>query len=154
MRDLRDAGYFGPYGEFTYEFPGENRLIHFHAHTCQIMAALEVVQVTGDAEPASEPVRLFLFESVRELLLNAAKYSGAREAHVTLMRTPEGWTKVIVMDEGQGFDAEAMKPSTLLSRVAPCAPVIRMAPTTEMAEIALVSDINGVCKAGVTLHTT
>jgi hypothetical protein len=47
---LRDSGYFGPGGEFTYEFPGENRMIHFHAHTAQIMAALEAVQVTGDQE--------------------------------------------------------------------------------------------------------
>jgi len=47
---LRDSGYFGPDGEFTYEFPGESRHIHFHAHTCQIMAALEAVQVTGDQE--------------------------------------------------------------------------------------------------------
>src|SRR5580698_8175678 len=46
----------------------------------------------------------------------------------------------------------AMKPSTLLSVVAPSAPVIRMAPTTEMAEIALVSDISGVCSSGDTLR--
>jgi hypothetical protein len=47
---MRDSGYFGPGGEFTYEFPGAGRAIHFHAHTCQIMAALEAVQVTGDRE--------------------------------------------------------------------------------------------------------
>lgn len=47
---MRDSGYFGANGEFTYEFPGEGRLIHFHAHTSQIMTALEVVQVTGDQE--------------------------------------------------------------------------------------------------------
>ena len=51
---MRDSGYFGAHGEFTYEFPDEEdhaeRVIHFHAHTCQIMTALEVVQVTGDKE--------------------------------------------------------------------------------------------------------
>lgn len=47
---LRDSGYFGPNGEFTYEFPGKERAIHFHAHTCQILAALEAVQATGDQE--------------------------------------------------------------------------------------------------------
>jgi len=47
---MRDSGYFEPNGEFTYEFPGEGRHIHFHAHTSQIMTALEVVQVTGDQE--------------------------------------------------------------------------------------------------------
>ncbi|MBI2192901.1 MAG: glycoside hydrolase family 127 protein [Armatimonadetes bacterium] len=47
---LRDSGYFGPGGEFTFEFPGVARAIHFHAHTCQILAALEAVQASGDAE--------------------------------------------------------------------------------------------------------
>jgi hypothetical protein len=46
---LRDSGYFRADGEFTYEFPG-TRLIHFHAHTCQILSALEAVQATGDQE--------------------------------------------------------------------------------------------------------
>ncbi len=46
---LRDSGYFRPDGEFTYEFPG-SRQIHFHAHTNQIMTALEVVQATGDEQ--------------------------------------------------------------------------------------------------------
>ncbi|MEW6753950.1 MAG: hypothetical protein AB1505_23660 [Candidatus Latescibacterota bacterium] len=46
---LRDAGYFGPHGRFTEEFPGTDA-IHFHAHTCQVMAALEAVQASGDEE--------------------------------------------------------------------------------------------------------
>jgi hypothetical protein len=46
---MRDAGYFGPGGEFRCEFPGSPE-IHFHAHTNQIMTALEVVQATGDPE--------------------------------------------------------------------------------------------------------
>ncbi len=48
----------------------------------------------------------------------------------------------------------AMKPSTLLRVVAPAAPVIRIAPTTQMADIALVSDISGVCSSGDTLRIT
>ncbi|MAE61895.1 MAG: hypothetical protein CMJ49_11135 [Planctomycetaceae bacterium] len=48
---LRDSGYFGPKGEFNCEFPdGADHDIHFHAHTCQILAALEAVQATGDRE--------------------------------------------------------------------------------------------------------
>jgi len=45
---FRDSGYFGPDGEFGEEFPGAAKQIHFHAHTCQIMTALEVVQATGN----------------------------------------------------------------------------------------------------------
>ena len=47
---MRDSGYFGAGGEFTCEFPGEDPLIHFHAHTTQIVSALETVQATGDQE--------------------------------------------------------------------------------------------------------
>lgn len=48
---MRDAGYFGLRGEFREEFPEHgDHMIHFHAHTCQIMAALEVVQATGNQE--------------------------------------------------------------------------------------------------------
>ena len=46
---LRDSGYFGPNGTFTEEFAGTGE-IHFHAHTCQILSALEVVQATGDEQ--------------------------------------------------------------------------------------------------------
>jgi len=48
---FRDSGYFRPDGEFAYDFPGDgDRTIHFHAHTNQIMAALEAVQAAGDQE--------------------------------------------------------------------------------------------------------
>jgi PAS domain S-box-containing protein len=61
-------------------------------------------RVDREAEPALEPVRLLLFESVRELLLNAVKHAGARVARVTMTRTAEGWTRISVDDDGQGFD--------------------------------------------------
>src|SRR5215471_5574241 len=47
----------------------------------------------------------------------------------------------------------AMNPSTSLS-VDGLSLMIRIAPTTEIAEIALVSDINGVCSNGDTLRMT
>jgi hypothetical protein len=46
---MRDSGYFLEDGEFTQESP-DLKLSHFHAHTCQILGALEVVQATGDSE--------------------------------------------------------------------------------------------------------
>src|ERR1035437_10595447 len=48
----------------------------------------------------------------------------------------------------------ATKPSTLLMVVASSLVMIRIAPTTEMAEIALVSDISGVWSRGDTLRIT
>src|ERR1019366_6704730 len=48
----------------------------------------------------------------------------------------------------------ATKPSTLLMVVASSLLMIRIAPTTLMAEMALVSDISGVCSRGDTLRIT
>ena len=47
----------------------------------------------------------------------------------------------------------AMAPSTVLSRDS-CSPASRMAPTTAIAEIALVSDISGVCSSRETRRMT
>src|SRR6185503_18003101 len=46
-----------------------------------------------------------------------------------------------------------MKPSTRLNVEASFSPAIRIAPTTEMAEMALVSDMSGVCSRGETRRT-
>jgi len=62
-----------------------------------------------DAEPAMEEVRSLLFESVRELLLNAVKHSGVQEAGVTMERTGDGWTKVVVEDKGKGFNPSVLQ---------------------------------------------
>src|SRR6266478_3737852 len=48
----------------------------------------------------------------------------------------------------------AMMPRILLNRGEPPLPETRIAPTTEIAEIALVSDIRGVCRSGDTLRTS
>lgn len=66
------------------------------------------VQADSDAEPGTESMRLMLFESVRELLLNAVKHSGVREARVMMNRGPDGWTKITVEDDGSGFDPQAL----------------------------------------------
>ena len=66
------------------------------------------VRANSDAEPADPDVRALLFESVRELLLNAVKHSGVREAQLIMRRSKENWTQIIVEDKGKGFD-----PSTI-----------------------------------------
>ena len=67
------------------------------------------IEAEREDDPASEMVRLLLFESVRELLLNAVKHSGASEAWVTMTREPEGGTKVTIEDRGIGFDPGMLK---------------------------------------------
>ncbi|MFO7654405.1 MAG: PAS domain-containing protein [Candidatus Krumholzibacteriia bacterium] len=64
-----------------------------------------------EAEPVqlSEPVRILLFESVRELLFNAVKHSRARSATVNLRRLSRQ-LQVVVSDQGKGFDPAAVRP--------------------------------------------
>ena len=66
------------------------------------------LRADNKAEPATEDVRLLLFEAARELLLNAMKHSGVSEADVTLART-DGYVKMIVSDAGKGFDADLLR---------------------------------------------
>ena len=69
------------------------------------------VRADSDAEPEEELVRMLLFESVRELLLIAVKHSGAREAHLMMLLTPDNWIKIVIEDRGAGFDPEAANTS-------------------------------------------
>jgi PAS domain S-box-containing protein len=62
----------------------------------------------GRAEPLREEMRFLLFECVRELLLNAVKHSGVREASVTLERRDEDSLRIVVQDKGRGFDPAAL----------------------------------------------
>jgi len=50
-----------------------------------------------------------LFECVRELLFNAIKHSGVTEAEVFLRRTADERVKLVVRDEGRGFDPETVQ---------------------------------------------
>lgn len=56
------------------------------------------------AEPDAEGVRLLLFQMVRELLFNVVKHGRTDHASVELRRTDDGVLKIVVRDEGAGFD--------------------------------------------------
>jgi PAS domain S-box-containing protein len=66
------------------------------------------LRADSKAEPLAEEMRLLLFECVRELLLNAVKHAGVREADVVLMRPGDGEIKVIVRDQGKGFNLDVV----------------------------------------------
>ena len=63
------------------------------------------VQADGAANPASEDVRLLVFEAVRELLFNVVKHAGVDRARVGLTKVGDTQIQVIVSDQGAGFDA-------------------------------------------------
>ena len=61
------------------------------------------------AEPDTEETRFLLFECARELLFNAMKHAGVSTADVTLLRTNDGRVRLVVHDEGVGFDANSLR---------------------------------------------
>ena len=63
-------------------------------------------------EPASFEERTFLFESVRELMLNVLKHAGVREARLVIPVEPDNRFTVIVEDDGRGFAPDSIKPGT------------------------------------------
>lgn len=64
------------------------------------------VEVEADpaAEPASETRRVFLFEAVREMLLNVVKHAQTDYARVTLRSLDAERLELVVADSGQGFE--------------------------------------------------
>lgn len=68
------------------------------------------VMVEGDEglEPASEDLRVLLFQATRELLFNIVKHARTDRATVTLVRQGPMLTLTIA-DEGAGFDAQALR---------------------------------------------
>lgn len=69
------------------------------------------VHVTADDEPASdsEELRFTLFQAVRELLFNVVKHAKVRQAEVRLSRPAGGQVRIIVSDQGAGFEMAALQ---------------------------------------------
>jgi PAS domain S-box-containing protein len=65
-----------------------------------------------DAPRLSEDVKVLLFESVRELLLNVIKHAETVAAKVHLSRIGEDRLRIIVSDQGNGFDVERLSANT------------------------------------------
>jgi PAS domain S-box-containing protein len=61
------------------------------------------------AIPTSENMRILLFESVRELLFNVFKHAGVSSARIEVIREDEEYLKVIVSDQGVGFDLKILE---------------------------------------------
>lgn len=74
--------------------------------------------VENHIEPVRDATGYLLFESVKELLLNAAKHAGTSEANISIQRTDAHLISIVVSDQGQGFEPEvinhALKDQTTL----------------------------------------
>ncbi len=73
------------------------------------------VEAPADAEPATEQVRVFMFDAVRELLLNIAKYAQVNRARVKMRKLENGEVEVTVTDDGVGFDPGKLEASASAS---------------------------------------
>jgi PAS domain S-box-containing protein len=68
------------------------------------------LSVTGDAALLDTPVESALVGIAREALTNAIKHSGAARIDVDLDFAENGAVRVVVADDGIGFDADAVRP--------------------------------------------
>src|SRR6266850_3369398 len=62
------------------------------------------VDADSSADPKAIDVRVFLFQAVRELLLNAVKHAAGSPVHIMMKGVGSGKFRVIVSDRGPGFD--------------------------------------------------
>ncbi len=69
---------------------------------------LEVDHDGGGVEVPSEEVRVLLYRLLRELLFNVAKHAGTDRARLTAERS-DGGVRVVVEDEGAGFDPSVLE---------------------------------------------
>jgi signal transduction histidine kinase len=74
--------------------------------TCGLSVELEA---DARAEPDSEDVRILLFQSVRELLFNVVKHAGSRRARLAMAKESASRLRLVIADEGGGFDVEKFK---------------------------------------------
>ena len=66
------------------------------------------VEADYSANPKAADVRIFLFRAVRELLLNSAKHARGSDVHITMEHRRPDKVRIIVTDEGPGFDPNSL----------------------------------------------
>jgi PAS domain S-box-containing protein len=65
------------------------------------------VEVHGQIEVSSDPIKAFLFRTAQEILFNTVKHAGVTEAAIRLRRR-NGQVRLIVCDRGRGFDPKTL----------------------------------------------
>lgn len=79
------------------------------AERMQAKRSFEIdLDLNADAEPTSEQTRYMLYECARELLMNAIKHAEVPKAYVQLSRAAMGEIRLVVRDEGKGFDSDSI----------------------------------------------
>jgi signal transduction histidine kinase len=66
------------------------------------------LEVDSAADPKAVDVRVFLFQAVRELLLNAVKHGAGSPVHIEMTSAGLSKVHIVVADRGPGFDPDAL----------------------------------------------
>jgi PAS domain S-box-containing protein len=83
------------------------------ARQMQEQFELRVELESQTAQPvASEPLMLFIFRAVQELLFNVVKHAGVKSARVAI-RDTDGGLSVAVSDQGRGFNPDILETFTV-----------------------------------------
>src|SRR5207245_3859567 len=78
------------------------------AQTQKHYNVLVTVEVDSSANPTAADVGVFLFQAVRELLLNAVKHGGGSPVHIAMTSAGRSKVRIVVADQGPGFDPDAL----------------------------------------------
>jgi PAS domain S-box-containing protein len=73
------------------------------------------LEVDPRAVPENENMRILLFEAVRELLFNVFKHAHVDSARVEMIREDEKYLKIVVSDQGDGFDSKNLEQNSNLN---------------------------------------
>jgi PAS domain S-box-containing protein len=84
----------------------KRRMHELHGMTVEVTAPAQKIRMPDD-------LRLLLFQAARELLFNIAKHAGTTNAQVTLTREESDHLRLVVSDQGKGFDACGVTPGSL-----------------------------------------
>ena len=63
---------------------------------------------SDEPKPLTDPVKVLLYRSIREMLINIAKHAKANLVKIALSRADND-IEITIEDDGKGFDASAMK---------------------------------------------
>ncbi|MCF8061463.1 MAG: PAS domain-containing protein [Deltaproteobacteria bacterium] len=64
------------------------------------------MDLDANATPTQQNTKVLLYQSVRELLLNVVKHAGTSRARVRMRRNDENHLRIVVEDDGVGFDPD------------------------------------------------
>jgi len=74
---------------------------------CQEQKLKVFFKNSDEPKPLMDPVKILLYRSIRELLINIAKHAEAKTVQITLSKDRNS-VKIIVEDDGKGFDISSL----------------------------------------------